>query len=265
MRISAFALITLLLAQPVMAETVGTVNGVPITSEMLQGYIKQLPPYVRSQPELLEQAITEQAVNDTLVLQAAKKAGVETSPKYIAKLAALKAELAREIYVREQIEKNLTEDRLRAAYAEQYKAGVEEVKARHILVPDEATAKEVVAKLDKGGKFADLAIQYSKDGSGPNGGDLGYFTRDAMVKPFADAAFALKKGEYTKTPVKSQFGYHIILLEDRRRKEAPKFEEVKSELRQKLAVGQIQALLEGLRKNASINIDKNKVKALKID
>jgi len=111
---------------------------------------------------------------------------------------------------------------------------VEEVHARHILVANEDAAKKIIADLKKGGDFAALAKQHSTDPGAQNGGDLGFFKKDDMVPAFAEAAFALKPGEISATPVKTQFGYHVIKVEERRAAPPPSFEEAKEELRQRV-------------------------------
>src|SRR6185437_5838990 len=129
----------------------------------------------------------------------------------------------------------------------------EEVKARHILLPTEAAAKEVIAQLDKGADFAALAKEKSTDPSKETGGELGYFTRDdGMVPEFADAAFKLKKGEYTKTPVHTQFGWHVIEVEDRREVKPPSFEESKPQLKEEAARAAVGSKLKELRGKAKI-------------
>jgi peptidyl-prolyl cis-trans isomerase C len=126
------------------------------------------------------------------------------------------------------------------------------VHARHILVPTEAEAKSVIAELEKGADFAALAKKYSKDPGAESGGDLGYFGHDDMVKEFADAAFALSPGQYTKTPVKTEFGWHVIKVEDRRAGKPPSFEEAREQLSREIAHGIIDGKLHDLRNAAKI-------------
>jgi peptidyl-prolyl cis-trans isomerase C len=128
----------------------------------------------------------------------------------------------------------------------------EEVSARHILVPSEDEAKAVIAELNKGADFATLAKQKSTDPAKDTGGDLGFFSRDAMVPEFADAAFKLGKGEYTKTPVHTQFGWHVIKVDDRRTAAPPSFEESKDELTSEVARDIITAKLKALRDGAKV-------------
>lgn len=129
-----------------------------------------------------------------------------------------------------------------------------EVRARHILVADEKEAKDIKKKLDDGAKFEDLAKEYSKDpGSAKQGGDLGYFTKDRMVKEFGDKAFAMKKGEISD-PVKSQFGWHIIKLEDSRKVTIPTYNQAKEQLRQQLQEKKLNEFIRGLVKSADVKL-----------
>jgi peptidyl-prolyl cis-trans isomerase C len=126
------------------------------------------------------------------------------------------------------------------------------VRARHILVKTEAEAKEIIAELDKGADFAALAKKYSTDTGADAGGDLGYFGHDDMVAAFADAAFAVPAGQYARAPVKTEFGWHVIKVEDRRLGKPPSFEEAREELGQALTHEIIEAKLKELRGIAKI-------------
>jgi peptidyl-prolyl cis-trans isomerase C len=127
-----------------------------------------------------------------------------------------------------------------------------EYKARHILVEKQETAESIIRELQAGGDFSKLAKEESKDSSAQAGGDLGWFSPQTMVKPFADAVAALEKGKYTTTPVKSEFGYHVIILDDVRSPEAPKFEDVKPQVEMFVQRKKLQEYLDGLRKTAKI-------------
>src|SRR5690606_13747347 len=133
----------------------------------------------------------------------------------------------------DKIDAALSDEEMQKAYQQhlaESPAG-EEVKARHILLDSEEDAKAVIEELNKGGDFQQLARDRSTGPSAPQGGDLGWFSKDQMVEPFSDAAFQMRPGDYSKAPVKTQFGWHVILVEDRREKPAPSFEEVEAELR----------------------------------
>jgi peptidyl-prolyl cis-trans isomerase C len=149
----------------------------------------------------------------------------------------------------------VTDQAIQARYDEQYagKSGEPEVHARHILVGDEATAKKIIAELKKGGDFAALSKQYSKDPSASQqGGDLGFFKKGDMVPEFADVAFALKDKEVTPVPVKTQFGYHVIQTMEHRTTAPPTFEQVHDELRQQMVQAAVQKEIADARGQVSI-------------
>ena len=150
----------------------------------------------------------------------------------------------------------VTEAKVHAAYDKEYagKPGEEEVHARHILVATEAEAKDIIAQLDKGADFATLAKQHSTDGCAAQGGDLGFFTKDDMVAPFADAAFALKPGQWTQTPVQTQFGWHVIELVARRTQPTPTFEDVTDQMRQQMIADAVRAEVAVARKDLKVQV-----------
>ncbi|MCF8467077.1 MAG: peptidyl-prolyl cis-trans isomerase [Sneathiella sp.] len=159
-----------------------------------------------------------------------------------------------EYYLKKKIEELVTNDLVKAEYDKlvaDFKPE-EEVHARHILLKTEQEAKDVIKLLDDGGDFASLAKEYSTGPSGPKGGDLGYFTKERMVPEFATPAFALNKGEYTKTPVKTQFGYHVIKVEDKRETQPPSFEEKQAELHSRVENTVIEKLINELKAAATI-------------
>ncbi|MFI3241127.1 MAG: peptidyl-prolyl cis-trans isomerase [Alphaproteobacteria bacterium] len=194
------------------AQNAAVVNGEKITIEQLkEAYndntqVKEQVSFEDFYPKALEVF-----VNGTVLLQDAKKNGIENDATYKKQLAAAKDELARKIYLEKVVTPKVTDKEVDALYEEYKKSFTSqpEIKAKHILVADEATAKEVIVKINKGGDFVALAKEYSKEPA-----DLGYFTKQMMVPEFGEAAFAMKKGEISKTPVKSQFGYHVIKVED---------------------------------------------------
>ena len=188
-------------------------------------------------------------VDGELVYQAAVKDGVLDSKEYKTQLQMAKEELARKIYLEKKVDAKVTDAQLKKMYNE-YKAklkGEKEVKAKHILVDSEAKAKEVIAKLKKGGDFDKLAKQYSKEPA-----DLGYFGKGIMVPEFADAAFAMKKGEYSKTPVKTQFGYHVILVEDIRDAKVLPYKQVEPQFKAMLTQGTLAEIFQQLQDSAKI-------------
>ncbi len=243
-------------AQTANNPVVARVNGTEIRRDDVLKAIETLPAQYRQLPkEVLFDRMRDQLVTSKLIDQAAEKAKLGDDPEVKRQMAEVRERIIQQVYLTRAVEAELTDAVLKKKYDETIKAqpAKEEVHARHILVRDEAEAKKVIAELEKGGNFAELAKKYSIDGSSGQGGDLGYFTREVMVPEFSTAAFALKnKGDYTHTPVKSQFGYHIILLEDKRTAPPPAFDEVKEQIKQDMAQELIVAKMAELRKGAKV-------------
>lgn len=189
-------------------------------------------------------------VNSKLALQAATQANIQATPEYQKQLANLQDEVARQVYLDQLVSSKITDENIKKVY-EEYVANfksAKEVKAKHILVDSESLAKEIIAKLDsKEASFDDLAKQNSKDQP-----DLGYFTEEMMVPEFSEAAFAMEKNTYSKEPVKTEFGYHVIFVEDIRDSEALPFEAVEEQIKANLAQKAVAEVVEDLNKNATI-------------
>jgi peptidyl-prolyl cis-trans isomerase C len=198
--------------------------------------------------------LLDRAIDFRLLSNAAEEQNLDGQPEVQAALAKARADVLRDAYLRQKIDEATTFDRLRAQYEQLKKADgftQEEVHARHILVGSEDAAKAVIAELDGGADFVTLAKDRSIGPSGPEGGDLGFFRREQMVPEFAEAAFALAPGEHSKAPVKTQFGWHVIEVLDRRTG-TPSFEETEARLRQDVARDVVLALVEELREDAQI-------------
>lgn len=235
-----------------------TINGEKLTGKDLNAMIKTLPAQIQGAPSAqVLPLLVNQMVNDRLVDAAAAKENLNADPKVQERVAAAQKQIARERYVEKNLEGKATDEALRKKYEELLfnNPRQEEVHARHILVKDEALAKSLIEKLNKGEDFAALAKENSIDPSKANGGDLGYFVKPMMVKEFGDAAFALNKGEYTKTPVKTQFGYHIIKVEDKRMQPKPDYDQVKDQVRGQLNEDLIRQMIDGLRKDAKVEVN----------
>ena len=189
-------------------------------------------------------------VNGKLVYQAAKEAKIEETPEYQRQLVTAKEDLARKLYLERMVDEKVTAEAVNELYNE-YTSKFEsqkEVSAKHILVETEEKAKEVIAKLKKGEDFVKLAGEYSKDSVA----DLGYFTAEMMVPEFSKAAFAMNKGEYSKTPVKTEFGYHVILVEDARASKPMDLKDVEPQLKNMVTQKVVAEIFENLQKNAKI-------------
>ncbi|MDR7145543.1 peptidylprolyl isomerase [Rhizobium sp. BE258] len=159
-------------------------------------------------------------------------------------------------YFKKHVVDTVTDDEVKARYDKEVAAlpKQEEVHARHILVKTEDEAKDVIKQLDAGKDFAELAKEKSTDPNKADGGDLGYFTKGRMVKEFEDAAFALDKGTYSKTPVKTDFGYHVIKVEDKRDAPPPPFDQVKDQVRQLVMRDKYLALLASAKEKSKVDI-----------
>lgn len=234
---------------------VARVNNVEIRNSQVLAAIQTLPPQYRSLPEAqLFPNILDQMVVRELLYQQAEKDKLQNDAEVKQQVEEARRRAMEEAYLTRSVNKDITDAKLKAAYAEMIKTlpKQEEVHARHILVKTEAEAKEVIAELNKGADFAKLAKEKSTGPSAKNGGDLGYFTKDQMVPAFADAAFALKPGQYTKTPVKTQFGWHVIEVLDRRIAPPPSFADSEDQLRKQLAQGAISSLIQQLRAKSKV-------------
>ncbi|WP_150524070.1 peptidylprolyl isomerase [Roseibium sediminis] len=195
-------------------------------------------------------------VDMQLLAQAAREAEIEKDPDFQKQLEFLKLRALRNAYIAQKIEGGVTEDDVKAAYEKEFAdfEGDEEINARHILVKEKAEAEAIIKELEGGADFIELAKEKSTGPSGPNGGDLGFFVRGQMVKPFEDAVFALEPGAITKEPVETQFGWHVIKLEERRRQPKPSLEDVAQGLRQQLARDQYTKIMDDLKSRVTVEI-----------
>lgn len=237
-------------------EVVARVDGTPITRRQLRlaedelgQDLAQLPPEARNQ------LVLQYVVELNLLADAARQAGLDQTEDYgdLARYYELRA--LRDIFFQEEIRENVTDDSAKELYDERIGSAEPEpeVKARHILVETEDEAKAIIQKLDDGADFAELAKQESTGPSSANGGDLGFFTKEQMVTPFAEAAFAMDKGELSD-PVKTRFGWHVIKVEDKRDREPPKFADIKERLKASLIRQRLQQRMAELRDAAKIEI-----------
>jgi peptidyl-prolyl cis-trans isomerase C len=199
--------------------------------------------------------LVEYLVERHLLAQAAVKQGVADTEEYKQRLAFYQAKALRDAYFNSNIKPSITDEEVKAAYdKEAAKVKISErVRARHILVQTEKEAKDVLARLNKGEKFEDIAKQVSLDGSKDYGGDLGYFSSEEMVPEFSKAAFALKTGEISQ-PIKTDYGWHVIKLEDRKQGGAQPFDQVKAGIKAVLMRKKVQDAVTELRKQAKIEI-----------
>lgn len=235
--------------------TVVTVNDTKIDTRMVDTFMQAVtgkPPAEASKEQ--RDALVDQLVNMKLAAQAAEKDGLAKDPDVEARIELLRtqilAEAASEKYSKAH---PVTDAEVKAEYDAQVAKMPREFKARHILVEKKETAESLIRDLEAGGDFAKLAKSESKDeGSAANGGDLGWFAGQSMVKPFSDALATLEKGAITKAPVQSQYGWHVIKLEDSRAPEVPAFDDVKDQVKMLAQRKKLQTYLDELRKTAKI-------------
>ena len=236
--------------------TVATVNGKKITQKQYQAHLKQRQaksPKGQTAP-VNRQAMLDELINHQILLQEAKKQKLHKDKKVKEQLEQLKnSVLIQALLERSPAAKPVSDKELRKIYDQQI-GGLEptEFKARHILVKDEAAAKKLIEKLNDGDNFEELAKKESTGPSGKNGGDLGWFSAEKMVPAFSKATAKLKKGTHSQTPVKTQFGFHIIKLEDTRKRTLPKFEDVKGQILPLVQQQRLQEYVKKLRSKAKI-------------
>jgi len=255
--------LTLLTASTLSAKTYATVNGNKIEDGDIAAILSVVPGATFDKLGKDQQKkVIEQAIEKRLLADVAAASGVEKDKIYQDTLAKMKKDLALEIWMKKQFDaQKVSEAEMKAFYdknAKMFKQPAQ-VKAKHILVKTEAEAKKLIATLNKAKNkkesFVKLAKEKSTGPSGPNGGELGWFDASKMVKPFADAAFALKKGSYTKKPVKTQFGYHVILVEDKKEAANVPFKEAKKNIEQSLKVQKFQKHMKEVSKGLKAKAD----------
>jgi peptidyl-prolyl cis-trans isomerase C len=240
-----------------LAKPLATVNGKTLTEQDYQNFAE----IVQSQtgqpvsPQQRAQAIDEM-ISRELMVQDALKQGLDKQAEFEQRLAKVRYNLLAELSARNYLEKTpVSEEAVKKEYEERIKdlKLPTEYKAKHILLKTEDEAKAIIEELNKGADFAKLAEEKSEDkGSGKSGGDLGWFQKEQMVAPFGEAVAAMEKGQLSAAPVKSDFGWHVILLEDSRTSEPPAFELVKERLEQVVKSRQIGEYIEEMKKNAKI-------------
>lgn len=230
---------------PVMA----TVNGVPITADEVRHFLSK-----QSQPLAPEDAMRE-LINVELLNQAAKNEKLLENPTLQLEIKRLTSAVIASTYLQNHLnELEITDEQVEARYQKEYVDGdqASEYNANHILVKTEDEAKDIIKKLDDGGDFAELAKELSTGPSGKSGGALGWFKSEDMVTPFSEATMQLEKGQHSKTPVQTQFGWHVIKLNDTRKSEPPALDDVRKSLATGIAADSLKAKLEELHDAAKI-------------
>ena len=254
---STLAAATLLtvLTGPVAAQNLAIVNGKPVPLARVDALKEQLSRAGRPvSPEMMDE-LKKAVIDRELFMQEASKLGLDATDEFKSQMEFTReAILIRELISNYQKTNPVTDAEIQAEYDKFSAANSgKEYHARHILVEKEEQAKAIVASLKKGAKFEDIAKKQSKDpGSGANGGDLGWAAPGNYVKEFSEAMTKLAKGKFTETPVKTQFGYHIIRLDDVRNAQLPKLEDVKPQISQQLGQQKLMKYQEELRAKAKI-------------
>lgn len=254
-----FVVLTLLSAlaiQPALADdkAAALVNGVAIPQARIDFQVKGA--VAQGQPDSpdLRKAVKEKMIEVELVVQEATRLGLDKNPDVIQQIEISRRAVLTTAFIEDFVKNHpISEDQLKQEYDKlKAKLGDKEYNARHILVATEDEAKAIIAKLGKKEKFEKLAANSLDAGSAKQGGSLGWTIPGTFVQPFAEALLSLKKGEYTKTPVQTQFGWHVIRLDDVRALKVPSFDEVKPQLQQRLQQQALKKAVDDLRAKAKI-------------
>lgn len=233
---------------------VAKVNGQDITEAEIKFAESEIGQELAGVPdENRRRVLVEYLVEAHLMADAAEKAELAKGEDFESRMKYYRLRALRDAYFEKQIRDSVPEADAKALYDERVKSlpAQEEVRASHILVKTQDEAKKVADELKAGGEFAELAKKYSQDRGGSGGGDLGYFTRGQMVKEFEDAAFALEKGKLSD-PVETQFGWHILKVEDKRNRQPPSFEDVKEQITTSLVQTKLRGNVQELRNKAKV-------------
>ncbi|MBK7263717.1 MAG: peptidylprolyl isomerase [Rubrivivax sp.] len=252
-RVLSLALSALALTVSAQAQNIAVVNGKPVPKARVETLIQQAEKAGQKVSPEMQQQARDQVVLREIFTQEAERRGIAASADYRAQMElARQSILIRQLFDDFRAKNPVTDEAAKAEY-DKFKAQASgtEYRAAHILVEKEDEAKDLIKQIKAGAKFEDLAKKSSKDpGSGANGGDLDFAKSDAYVPEFSKAMTALKKGEMTETPVKTQFGYHIIRLDDTREAQFPAYDDVKAQIKQRLEQVKVQQFQEELRAKA---------------
>jgi peptidyl-prolyl cis-trans isomerase C len=239
------------------SSTLATVNGKAITQSHFDQYIKQRDSR-GTQDSLPQQMVLEELINRELITQNAAKQGLDKETEFTETLEGIRVNLLAAYAMQKMVKTQgePTEEEIKKEYQVIILSlSNKEYNARHILLEKEAEAKDVIAMLDKGSDFNKLADEKSIDPTGTDGGSLGWFLPENMTQAFADAVRTLKKDSYTKTPVETEYGWHVILLEDSRDVAPPPFEALKDQIANSMMGKNIRNYIKSLRDQAKIEIE----------
>jgi peptidyl-prolyl cis-trans isomerase C len=251
---SAAAIATLFASSVALAQNIAVVNNKPIPKAREDAWVQQFVQQGQKDSPELRKRVKDELIQREIVLQEATKRGITERPEVKFQLELQRQNVVAQALLRDEIAKNpVTDAQIQAEYDKQKGTqGGKEYRARHILVEKEDDAKSIVEQLNKGAKFEELAKKSKDPGSAANGGDLDWAGPDAYVKPFSEAMTKLEKGKYTAAPVQTQFGWHVIRLDDVRETQFPPLAQVQNQVREMLQQQRVQAFVEGLKQKAKI-------------
>ncbi|WP_144183088.1 peptidylprolyl isomerase [Elioraea rosea] len=261
----AAALAVLLLAGPAAAQVqpvnpasdpvVARIDGNPIHLSEVEEAARGLPEQFRAMPPpMLYPLLIDQMISQRVLADAARKANLQNSPEVRARVRQAEEEALQQAFLAREITPLMTDEALRARYQRDIASqpAEAEVRARHILVQTETDARSAITALQGGADFAALARERSRGPGAAEGGDLGFFKKEEMPEAFAEAAFALQPGQVSPTPVRTQFGWHVIKVEERREQPRPSFEESEPELRRAVIEEAATQVVDRLRAAATV-------------
>jgi peptidyl-prolyl cis-trans isomerase C len=233
---------------------IATVNGVAIPKALFDFVLRERTRQGAPNNEQMRRSVVDDLINNQLAVQDAARRGIADDPELKAQIELARETLIYRAFVRDVLKDvTITDEQLRAEFDRlRLLRGDKEYKARHIMLPDEAGAKNIIARLGKGEKFEELAKESADSGSRDRGGDLGWNPPTSYVKTFADALVALEKGKYTRTPVQTEFGWHVIRLDETRPIKSETLEEVRPRLTQRMQQQAVDNALAELRAKAKI-------------
>ena len=234
---------------------VANVNKEKISLETMIHAMNELPPEIQSQPFMsYYEELLERVIDIKLIAQEGKKINLEEEPSVKAAIDFVTEKVLMQAFLSKYVQKNISEESLKASYNNYIADEIsrEEIKASHILLDTQNEAVEVIKMLNNGDDFAEVAKNKSTGPSGPSGGDLGWFKRGQMVPPFENAAFSLGENEISQKPIRTQFGWHVIKVFEKRIPQAPSYENMKNNLIQDLERKIVSKKIQDLRNNALI-------------
>jgi len=229
-------------------EALATVDGEPVSEELLHAFVAQFPNVdLDSMDSEQREQLTDHVINLHILAREAERRGLDKESDVIAKLVLERQQTLAQALIESEA---VSEEAIQTAYEERYDEAME-VNARHILVDDEALARDIIERIQGGADFAELAEEYSQDRGGADGGDLGWFSPQQMVPPFAEAVSNMEAGELTEDPVETNFGWHVIRVEDTRA-ERPPLEDVREQIVENLRQENTQRIITEFREQADI-------------